>query len=310
MSPEIYAQWMQKLGNRVVSTVSSLWLCEGSRVYQAFPYHQLINPGEDELRGLLKKEKAIALRYSSPPESLPGVPSHHIVYRGNDFDFDALGHRTRKNVRKGLRSCQVQTIDPGIVLRDGWDIHMETIARQGRVPRLGRSMWRKRLSLAAELPGFEFWGATVGKTLVAWMLIFQMNECSYILDQYCKNDALNKNVNNAMTFVVTQEVIRRGKSSMIFYGMESIDAPASVSAFKFHMGYEPLPVRQRVLFHPYVSPFVNRVSHSILKAFSGVARASRHLSKAEGLARFSIGERHKSLLMSRIPPDPEHSSVS
>ncbi|GAI76210.1 unnamed protein product, partial [marine sediment metagenome] len=41
------------------------WYDVGPRVYQAFPYHWIIDPVKDELSQIFRKGKAIALRYST-----------------------------------------------------------------------------------------------------------------------------------------------------------------------------------------------------------------------------------------------------
>ncbi len=66
MNADIFAEWFRRQGYRVLRTPSSYWYEASSRVYQAFPYHWLIEPPEQELRGLLVKNNAIAVRYSAP----------------------------------------------------------------------------------------------------------------------------------------------------------------------------------------------------------------------------------------------------
>ena len=69
MNPETFAEWLQRQGYKVVRTDSSYWYEASSRVYQAFPYHWLIQPAEDELSAFLRQQNAIGLRYSTPIEA-------------------------------------------------------------------------------------------------------------------------------------------------------------------------------------------------------------------------------------------------
>ena len=66
MNAEIFAEWLRRQGYRVVRTASSYWFEVSARVYQAFPYHWVIEPSEEELSRLLTEHHAIALRYSTP----------------------------------------------------------------------------------------------------------------------------------------------------------------------------------------------------------------------------------------------------
>src|SRR5438874_5811957 len=105
MNAEIYAEWLRRQGHQVIRSASSYWHSEGLGVYQAFPYHWLIEPPESELSNLFSRRGAVALRYCMPPESSKGCLSHSIVLECKNYDLESLGYRTRKNVRRGLRNC-------------------------------------------------------------------------------------------------------------------------------------------------------------------------------------------------------------
>jgi hypothetical protein len=74
----------------------------------------------------------------------------------------------------------------------------------------------------------------------------------------------------------------------IFYGLHSLDAPASVDAFKFRMGFSAKPVRQRVAFRTSMAPLLNPISHAVLRAAHNLIPSSDFLAKTEGLTRFYL----------------------
>jgi hypothetical protein len=61
-----------------------------------------------------------------------------------------------------------------------------------------------------------------------------------------------------------------------------------VDEFKFRMGYGQKRVRQRVVFHPWIGPFCNRFSHSLLKIAHRRCPRGVALAKAEGMFRFYL----------------------
>jgi hypothetical protein len=65
MNAEAFAEWLRRQGHHVVRTASCYWYDVGPRVYQAFPYHWIVDPVEDELIEVFRKGIAIALRYST-----------------------------------------------------------------------------------------------------------------------------------------------------------------------------------------------------------------------------------------------------
>lgn len=289
MNADVFAEWLCRQGQRVARTASTYWHSEGLGIYQAFPYHSLIQPSEEELAEMFFAHHAIALRYSAPPESTIGLMSYHTVRDNPSYDMNSLGPWARKNGRRGLKNCLVEPISFQRFVEEGWALRSDTLDRQGRRFRMSHEAWMRRYSVLAELEGFEVWAALVQGKLGAFLVTFQMGEVCYLLYQQCHRDYLRHHVNNALTFVVTQTMIQRPGIRSVFYGTHSLDAPASVDEFKFRMGYRAKPVRQRVIFHRYLSPFVNRVSHGLLKRMAEWMPASRHLSKAEGMFRFYLG---------------------
>lgn len=285
---EAFAEWLRRQGYRVVRTASSWWYEHGPRVYQAFPFHWVIRPSERELADLLIGQRAIGLRYSAPVDTPVGKVSYHSVYEGADYALDLLGPHARRNVQHGLKCCVVEPIPFERLADEGWELLADTAERQGRRAGVSREAWRARCLATQGLPGFEAWGALVGGKLAAALLAFQMGDCYELLYQQSLRQYLRDHVNNALCFVVTQAAIRRPGVRSVLYGLGSLDAPASVDEFKFRMGYVAKPVRQRVVFHPWLSPLFNRASHAAVRAL--LARRPGHptLAKAEGMIRFYL----------------------
>ena len=296
MNPEIYSEWLRRQGKRVLRTASSYWNTEAFGVYRAFPEHWTIEPSRDELRELTLHHRAIALRYSAPAGAARTTTNgYHVVYTGADYDFEALSGWARKNVRRGLYSCDVRPIPFYRYVEEGWELRQDTLARQGRRLRESREDWTRRYSAAADLSGFAVWAAEVNDRLAATLMTFQMNNWAYMVYQQCHRDFLREHVNNALSFVVTQHLIRNLGVRGVYYGMSSLDAPESVDEFKFRMGYEARPVLQRVEFHPYLRPLVNAVTYKAAKLAAAVAPRSRNLAKAEGMLGLSMEEKRGSV---------------
>ncbi len=138
------------------------------------------------------------------------------------------------------------------------------------------------------MPGFEAWGALHAGRLVAALLACSLNRTVCILYQQSLTEHLRFGVNNALTFVYTQEALRRPGIQGIFYGLHSLDAPASVDEYKFRMGYTARAVRQRVVFNPLFKPFIGPRSHRLLKSFRRTFPGSYLAAKLEGMVRFYL----------------------
>lgn len=288
MNAEIYAEWLRGQGGRVLRTASAYWHTGEYGVYQAFPYHWLIQPSDEEISELFFRHRAVAVRYFAPTDASVGLSSYHTVYDRPTYDLGDLGAWARKNVRRGLKNCAVERISFQRLIDEGWALRGDTLSRQGRAVPMSHAAWRRRYLAAADYEGFEVWGALVRGALGAFLVTFQMDEVCFFLYQQCDRNYLREHVNNALTFVVTQTIIGRAGVRTIFYGAHSLDAPPSVDEFKFRMGFRAKPVRQRVVFHPYLSLLVNPVSYQIVKRMASWRPGNRQLSKAEGMLRVCL----------------------
>jgi hypothetical protein len=191
-------------------------------------------------------------------------------------------------VRAGLKTGSVQPIPFEQLAQDGWRLEQDTAERQGRRTLFDEQSWHIRCMAAADLLGFEAWGVLTDGRLVASLLTFQMDDCCEMISQQCHRDYLQARVNHALAFGVTETMVNRAGIRSIFYALHSLDAPPSVDEFKFRMGYVAKPVRQRVVFHPWLAPLAHRASHACLRQALRRYPSDPRLSKAEGMLRFYL----------------------
>lgn len=291
MNAETYAEFLRGQGEHVIRSTSGYWHGRSMGVYQAFPYHRLIDPSDAELAEMFSRQRALALRYWLPAESGRGCPSYAIVCEAANYDLAMLGHRTRKNVRLGLRNCTVEPISFQRVVDEGWELRQDTLNRQRRQLNIGQGPWRSGFLAAGELPGFQAWGAYVNRRLAAYLVTFQMDDCISVVDQKSHREFLDLNVNHAITFAMSQSALSQPGIRFVFYGAESLDAPPGVSDFKFRMGYVAKPLRQRIVFRPRVAALANQVSYTVLSAMTRWWPADRRFSKARGMLRVCLAEK-------------------
>jgi hypothetical protein len=288
MNAEIFAEWLTRQGYRVLHTPSSYWYEAGSRVYQAFPYHWLIEPSEQELRRVLVRNNAIALRYSAPVTSPRGKVSYHVVCQDPTYDLPSLSRQARQNVRRGLEYAHVEPIPLSRLATEGWKLRRDTLERQGRIGAETEEWWQRLFTSAEDLSGFEAWGAIHDGELVASFLAFTCDHHYYLLHEQSASAHLEHRINNAIFFTVTQAAFKRSGISEVFLCLHSLDAPESVDQFKFRMGFTAKPVRQRVVFHPLLAPFFNGLTHTAVKQMLARNPQNSFLAKAEGMVRFYL----------------------
>jgi hypothetical protein len=298
MNAEIFGEWLRRQGHRVIRTSSSYWYNAGPRVFQAFPYHWVLNPSEQELRKLLLQNNAIALRYSTDLDAPRGKISYHTVCEDSGYNLASLRRQTRQNVRRGLGYGSIERIPMSRLAAEGWKLQQDTMDRQGRGGSMSEAEWQRICRAGNGLPGLEAWGAVVDGELAASLLTVRVDDVCDIPYAQSHRKFLSKYVNNALFFAVTREMLSRPGLKSIFFNVQSLDASESVDEFKFRMNFTAKPVRQCVDFNPLMRPFANGLAYKVVKELLRRFPASYTLGKAEGMLRFH--------LQGRRPPDEQN----
>ncbi len=286
MNADKFAEWLIHQGHKVVQTTSSYWVGLGPGVFQAFPYHWIIEPPDSELTDLLDDQRAICLRYSTPLNTSQGILSYHTVIGEKSYCIEKLSSNARSKIRRGLKRCRVQQISIDTLAKEGWQLQRDTIERQDRADSMNQQRWEKICEAAKGSSDFEVWAAYVDDQLAATILTAIIEGVCYMLYPQSHRKYFSEYVNNALCYELTQNMLVGGRVEEIFYGLHSLDAPASVDEFKFHMGYIAKPVRQRVFFNPKLSFALNPLSHQLLKVIFRTFRGNSSIAKAEGMVRF------------------------
>jgi hypothetical protein len=300
MNSEVFSEWLRRQGHQVISTASSCWYNAGPRVMQAFPYHWLIQPSEQELHGMMLKHGVVALRYSTPLEAPEGVVSYHTVLK-LPYSIEMLKHQARGGIRKGLANSKIEQISFERLATEGWALQADTLERQCRVGSMSQDEWEKLCRAAEGLPGFEAWASVIGGELAAAVLTSRIEDTCYVLFAQSHRQYLNFHVNNALFYTVSCDMLARDGVTSIFFSLRSLDAPDSVDEFKFRMGFSAKPVRQRVVFHPLAQPLVTQRLHEVVSGWLEHKPSSRFLAKTEGMMHFYLDG--KSPLNEQIWPE-------
>jgi hypothetical protein len=244
-----YADFLRALGYRVISTASTYWYDASRLFFLSAPSHRLYEPSDDELRVVLRRLPCLGVRYATPMGGR-GKLSYQIVCDNREYRIEALSANVRSKVRRGLKRCEVGPVPCATIAAAGQRAHQDTLARQGRDGVLGGDRWDRFWKTAAASPGFEGWGAWIGDTLAAFLLTVTFEESvEFLLARSC-SDTLGAYPNNALIYWVTEEMLVRRGAPEITFGLESLEPVGPLDQFKFGMGFQTRPIRQRVVFHP------------------------------------------------------------
>jgi hypothetical protein len=287
MNAEVFAEWLRCQGHKVYKTRCSYWFDAAPRVLQAFPYHWLITPDDEEIRALMLKKGIIAMRYSAPPDYSKGKMSYHIVLN-KCYDLHSVKHQARNGVRRGLENFTVEEVSFDRLKTEGWKLQEDTLIRQRRVGSLSQRQWEVLCSSAKELPGFHAFGAISGDQLAGALIVCRIDDIFTIPYSMSHCRFLHDHVNNALFYSASCQLLKKENISGIFFCVESLDAPQKVDEFKLRMGFQARSVRQHVEFHPLLKPVAVPAVYSCTKMLHRYFPSVTSIAKLNGMLRFYL----------------------
>lgn len=252
MSAEAFARFLESTGNRVLSAGGVHWFEAGRGFLLSLPTHQLLDPSDEVLGELFAAGGVYGVRFPAPLGG-GGKLSYQIVCDDADFGLAKLSGNVRSKVRRGLKRCEVRRVEFSEIAQLGVAADRDTMARQGRDPKLQGSAWSSYWTEAAVTPGMEGWAAFVGDEMAAFLVTvgFTDGPVEFLLAR-SRTDLLNAYPNNALIYSCTEEMLCNRKVPKITFGLESLEPVSALDEFKFSMGFRHQEIRQRVVFHPWL----------------------------------------------------------
>jgi hypothetical protein len=288
LNSQSYAEFLRALGHRVVPVGDFAWYDANPFFYLSAPPHRMYQPTQEQLRAALRTLPCLGVRFAAPLEG-EGKLSYQIVCSARDYSLEKLSGNTRSKVRRGLKRCEVGPVPFATIASAGRQAHDDTVARQGRDGVLGGDRWDRFFAACEQTSGLEGWGAWHGETLAAFLVTVTFEDAvEFLLARSC-NDTLGAYPNNALIFHVTEEMLMRRRVNEITFGLESLEPVAPLDQFKFSMGFERKPLRQRIVFRPLLAALLRQpaVRSLVRRWTSQPTEGAVFWRKAAGILRFA-----------------------
>ena len=251
-----YAKYCRLVGYRVEETPHGIWIGLRSGFFNRVPACETTPPSEAELRTLFRRHPTLGVHYGAIPGSR-GKASHNFFVRNPDYDLKDLQKKARQYVRRGLENCRVRRIGFDELHRLGLPLNLDTLARQRRDDPIlsDPDRWTRLCRAGEQVGGAQVWGAFVCDELAAYVVLFQVNEMVNALYQMSRTNLIKLHPNPALTFTVTQTVMRTPGIEAVYNGPGGLWSNEGLDRFKQHMGFEKEPV----VFVVRLRPLVERI---------------------------------------------------
>ncbi|MCX6623628.1 MAG: hypothetical protein NTY38_21690 [Acidobacteria bacterium] len=276
------ARFMERRGRRILTAAGARWHSVEGRFLMSFPYHVMLDGQDEEIRRMVSGASAFGARYQS--HSTPGLASGIYVRRNRSYSISSVDVRQRSRVRRGLERCQVEIVEPDVLLQQGLELNLDTMRRQGRFdPEFGDpKQWSRLVAAVRSTRQINAWGAFFEGRLAAYMITCREDGWLHILHQMSRLDLLEQHPNHALTFTVTRQAMQDVDLEAVCYGTQSLVATDGLDEYKQRLGYEFLPGSSAIQLHPQVAPVLT--SRLVLGA---VGRLRAHWPQVQRLERLS-----------------------
>jgi hypothetical protein len=246
------------------------------------PVFALNTPTQAEVRQALRR--ALVVSYPELPSATK--PANTVVYlcRDHAYALEKLSAAMRRNVRRGAARLAIQPLSTERVLQQGYSAYADTRQRVG-LSDADRRSFERRFMERARSPANVYLGAWLGERLIAFLSITEVADWVEFESLFSCTDALEYRPNDTLLYHALRYYLVESPRALVSYGIRSVQSQAEegLHQFKLKVGFEAQAVHRAFVLHPALRPFVNGLSHSLLRRLLKHFPKNRPLRKAEGL---------------------------
>lgn len=294
VSMKEYAAALQRNGQRVVPGANeTYWIAYESHALMRMPTCCIDPPSPEELRRLFRHDQALLLSYLIEPNNEHPANAWLYVCTNSQYCRKSLAPPVRRNINRGYAELRIAPLSVDDVLAHGFQAFRDTRSRVG----LGdgtETIFQRRFSERANCSGHVFLGAWKSDKLAAFASITEVEDWAVIEGCFSADDALPLRPNDTLVFHALSYYLNERGCRLVSYGASSIQAESnrdSLHRFKIKMGFEAQPVHRAFVFHPFLRPFVNRISFWGVNTLLRLNPRIRRLKKLGGVLSLALSQK-------------------
>jgi len=260
------ARFLELRGHRVFEALGTFWSHYRGPFFCSLPYQREIDPDPAEIREMMRKHRVWCLRHRS--RNRTGVPSGLYVCRPREYCVERLSRQYRRHVSRGLEMCDIREVDPAELLVEGWQLNLETMARQRRYdPEFGDPAgWKRFVQAIRQSPGVGVTGAYLSGRLSAYIVTCREDAWLHMLYKMARTLDRSYPVSHALDHWLMMKAAKDPGIEFFENSFLSVLPNDGLDAYKRHMGFTVLPFDLAVRFHPLLSPLAaNRLTVAAAK---------------------------------------------
>lgn len=282
---EDYLNDIEKQGSRVyISKKNTPWIQNEKFSMIRFPLFNFEVPTEEELEEVVKLKNIFLASYIIRPTELLSPNSVLYICKNENYSFSKLSPSLRRNIRRAQKDLLIKQLNYDELIEKGLSAFCETRNRVG-LDDGTEEHFRNKFLTFSELKTYTIWGAFLGKILIAYALVNQIENWAE-LSLYSSTQYLNYHPNDYLLYYILQHYLENEKLDFLSYGLSSIQLDTGkegLNQFKVKFLFEPIPIR-RVFYCRKNLKFLNkRIIKTIIHGIVKLKPRNRWLKKIEGV---------------------------
>lgn len=288
-----YLAALSQSGARVyLGTSGTFWQAFEMNSLTRRPYFVMHLPSPQEVRRLLRRARSPVATYIRPPDDAHPQNAWLYVCQNRDYRLADLGSHARRDARRALRELRIEFADPRLLAEHGLRCFCDTRARVGLSDGTPEAFSRTYGDFASN-PAHQLLAAWKGDALVAYIALTVVDDWVDIWP-YAANEALRSCPVDGLIHVALDHFLVQQPFRLVNYGLSSIQEVSKAKGlhhFKRKVGFECQPVHRAFVFHPLLTPFVNRAALWLLRAAGRLRPGNPVIQKAAGVLATCFGSK-------------------
>jgi hypothetical protein len=201
------------------------------------------------VRNAMRGSSALLARWNEEWDTAP-CDWWWVCCDDRDYDVERLPSRARRDVRAGLRKCQVRRIEIDWFAVNGYEMHSAACARYGDGVIESPSHFEQHVRRFAGYSGHELWGAFVGEQLAAYAVCVVLQDAVNMSALKAHPAHLKACPNNALVYHITSHYLRERNVGYVTDGSRVLHHETSFQDFLSRMGYRRVYCPLKTVFSP------------------------------------------------------------
>lgn len=251
-----YAKFCLSIGYKVLETSNSVWIGPRYGFFSRMPLYETAPPQAQELEALFDQHRLLGINYAAEV-GCKGKISHNYLVRDQNYSMNNLSTNCRRNVQKGLNSCQIRPMNFDELYHLGMPLNLDTLSRQGRSEQLfsNDNQWKRLCRAGKELDQIEAWGAFIQNELGSYIITTRLGPVVSVLFSHSRTSLLTSRPSPALYFSMIQTLMRTPGVEAVYNGAEWLTTSMGLDRFKQGMGF----IAEPVVLVTQLRPLANRI---------------------------------------------------